>query len=195
MSVVEVERKRELADGTALTTRLVAAHYREIGTSVEVDTYYSRPDRDFLNTVECLRVRQRDGFSEITYKPASTADTHSAEGIITKPETNVVLSGADQAMAANALLGVLGMVLLCRVEKTRTNFRHPANSDITVVVDVVDGVGSFAETEVLAVDPVGAAVLLDEVERQLELSDCPMVNLPYRDLVLQHQHPDATLRS
>lgn len=46
--------------------------------------------------------RQRDGFAEITYKPASTADTHSACDIIAKRETNVILAGADQAAAANA---------------------------------------------------------------------------------------------
>lgn len=66
MSQIEVERKRELADPAALKARLIAAAYHEAGTSIEVDTYYSRPDRDFMETVECLRVRQRDGFAEVT---------------------------------------------------------------------------------------------------------------------------------
>lgn len=187
MTVIEVERKRELADATVLTERLAETGYREAGTSIEVDTYYSRPDRDFLETVECLRVRRRGGFSEITYKPASTADTHSAADIIAKAETNVILSGADQATAANTLLDALGMVQLCRVEKTRTVFRHPDNETITVVVDFITGVGAFAETEVIADDPDAAARLLDRVERQLDLGDFPVVSLPYRDLVLQHQ--------
>jgi adenylate cyclase, class 2 len=186
MSVIEVERKRELADAWALTARLVEADYRDTGTTIEVDTYYSRPDIDFLATVECLRVRQGGGCSEITYKPASTADTHSAAGIIAKPETNVILSGPDQATAANTLLAVLGMVRLCRVEKTRTTFRHPDRSDVTVVIDHITGVGAFAETEVMADDPAAAASLLDEVERQLGLADCRVVRLPYRDLVLRH---------
>lgn len=191
MSVIEVERKRELADATALKARLVEADYQESGTSVEVDTYYSRPDRDFLATVECLRVRQRDGFAEITYKPASTADTHSATDIIAKPETNVILSGADQASAANTLLDALGMVQLCRVEKTRTTFRHPDNIDTTVVIDAIAGIGAFAETEVMAADAADAAAFLDRVERQLGLADCPIASLPYRDMVLQHEHRRA----
>jgi adenylate cyclase, class 2 len=188
-SVIEVERKRELADATMLKARLVEAGYRETGTSVEIDTYYSRPDIDFLATVECLRVRQRDGFAEITYKPASTAHTHSAADIIAKPETNVVLSGPDQASTANTLLDVLGMVRLCQVEKTRTTFAHPEHGEVTVVIDLITGVGAFVETEVMAEDPHAAAALLDRVERQLGLADCPVVRLPYRDLVLQPTRP------
>lgn len=184
MSVIEVERKRELADPAALKSRLAEAGYREAGTSVEVDTYYSRPDIDFLATVECLRVRQRNGFAEITYKPASTTDTHSAANIIAKRETNVVLFDQDQAGAANTLLDVLGMVRLCQVEKTRATFRHPDHDQVTVVIDLVTGVGAFVETEVMAADPDAAATLLDVVERQLGLADCAVVRLPYRDLVL-----------
>jgi adenylate cyclase class 2 len=183
--VIEVERKRELDDATLLKARLVDAGYREAGTSVEVDTYYSRPDVDFLVTVECLRVRQRDGFTEIIYKPASTSDTHSAGDIIAKPETNVVL-GQAQDGTANTLLGVLGMVRLCQVEKTRTTFAHPEHGEVTVV-------GAFAETEVMADDPHAAATLLDQVEHQLGLADYPVVRLPYRDLVLQHEHPTTTV--
>lgn len=62
------------------------------GSSVEVDTYDSQPDIDFMATVECLRVRRRDGFAEVTDKPPSTAATHSAVDVIAKPETNVVLA-------------------------------------------------------------------------------------------------------
>lgn len=191
-SVIEVERKRELVDATALKARLVENGFREAGTSVEVDTYYSRPDIDFLATIECLRVRQRDGFAEITYKPASTADTHSAADIIAKTETNVILSGPDQATAANTLLDVLGMVWLCRVEKTRTAFAHPDRGEVTVVIDLITGVGAFAETEVMADDPDAAATLLDVVERQLGLAEHPVVSQPYRDLVLQHEQANPT---
>lgn len=187
MNTIEVERKRALTDATVLTARLLKGGYRDAGASIEVDTYYSRPDRDFLSTVECLRVRQRAGFAEITYKPASTASTHSASDIIAKPETNITLSGPDQATAAETLLDVLGMVRLCRVEKTRSTFRHPNRSEITVVIDLIAGVGVFAETEVMADNPVAAATLLDQTERQLGLTKHPVVSLPYRDLVLRHE--------
>lgn len=44
------------------------------------------------------------------------------------------------------------MVRLCQVEKARTTFRHPDRDDVTVVIDLIAGVGAFAETEVMAVD-------------------------------------------
>jgi adenylate cyclase class 2 len=195
MNMIEVERKRELADADAFRLLLADGGYREAGNSVETDTYYSRPDVDFLATVECLRVRQRDEFAEITYKPPSGADTHSATGIIAKPETNVVLAGPEQAATANALLGVLGMVELCRVEKTRTSFTHPEHTGVSVVIDLIAGVGAFVEVEVMATDSHAAAGLLDQVERQLDLTSCPVVSLPYRDLVLQHASPAAVTAS
>lgn len=183
-TVIEVERKRELVDVTGLEERLAVNGYRAAGTSFEVDTYYSRPDIDFLATVECLRVRQRDGSAEITYKPASTPVTHSFDDIIAKPETNVLLAGGDQADNANALLILIGMVPLCRVAKTRTAFAHPGRGHVTVLIDLITGVGAFVETEVMAADRHAAAALLDQVERQLGLTDWPTVNRPYRDLVL-----------
>ncbi|GIF08856.1 class IV adenylate cyclase [Actinoplanes siamensis] len=191
MNLIEVERKRALDDVTQLKARLAAADYRPAGSSVEVDTYYSRPDVDFLATVECLRVRRRDGFAEVTYKPASTSATHSATDVIAKPETNVLLAGPEQAGAASMLLDVLGMVRLCRVEKARETFRHPERDEVTVVVDHVVGVGAFAETEVMATDAAAAASLLGQVEQQLGLDSCPVVRLPYRDLVLHHDTAQA----
>jgi adenylate cyclase, class 2 len=190
MAVIEVERKREIP-GTceAVRARLSELGYREDGTRLEVDTYYSRPDVDFIETVECLRVRQRDGFAEITYKPASGAGTHSATDVISKQETNVVLRGGDQAEDANRLLTAIGMILLARVEKSRTRYRHPDRDHVTISVDMLTGVGTFVETEVNAVDADGATELLERIEQQLGIGACPIVGLPYRDLVLQHGIP------
>lgn len=192
MTMIEVERKRELnGEAEAVSARLVQFGYRRCGTNVEVDTYYSRPDRDFMATVECLRVRERDGFAEVTYKPPSTTSTHSVAHIIAKPETNVILSDAEQATAAQVLLDALGMVRLCRVEKTRTTFQHPVQPAITVALDRITGVGASVETEVISLDQDEATLLLDEVEQGLGLADYPVVKMPYRDLVLRHEHQQA----
>lgn len=189
--MIEVERKRKLADVAGLKRRLTAAGYRGTDTTVELDTYYSRPDVDFLATVECLRVRRRDDFAEITYKPASSTDTHSTADVIAKSETNVVLAGASQAVMADTLLEVLGMVRLCRVEKARTTFRHVNLDGVTVVIDLVTGVGAFVEVEVLAAEPGAATALLEQVERRLGLTGSPAESRPYRDLVLEHERPST----
>lgn len=181
----EVERKRALANGAdALTTRLVELGYRHEGSFVEVDTYFGPRHRDFLSTRECLRVRRSGQVSEITYKPASNAATHSAADIITKPEVDVVLADADEAFAANELMRCVGMVRLAQVQKYRTLYQRPDASGVTIVVDVVDGLGTFVEVEIVTCDTNGAASLLEEVERSLRLVSYPVVDAPYRDLVL-----------
>ncbi len=188
----EVERKRELPDAAVFRQRLDALGYRESSSHTEVDTCYSRPDIDFMATVECLRVRRREGFAEVTYKPPSDAAAHSPDDVITKQEINVELADADQAGAADALLRAVGMVELVRVEKARTTYRHPDAEDPVVSIDVVTGVGAFIETEVTAVDSDAAAERLRGAERALDASDYPPVRLPYRDLVLAAREAAST---
>ncbi|MFX0578244.1 class IV adenylate cyclase [Nocardia nepalensis] len=188
MHLIEVERKRELPDPRFLRQRLTQLGYREAGHLTEVDTYYSRPDVDYMKTVECLRIRNRDGFAEITYKPPSNATTHSDADVIAKRETNVTLSGPDQAAAANQLLAAIGMVELVRVEKTRTIYQHPEHDDIIVAIDAVTHAGTFVETEVTAADTDAATIHLEEVETELGIADHPVVSLPYRDLVMAAAH-------
>lgn len=187
MDLIEVERKRELADSEALRRRLAELGYREISSLTEVDTYYSRPDVDYMETVECLRVRQRGDSAEITYKPPSSTATHSDRGVIAKQETNVQLAGTGEAGAASALLKAIGMVELIRVEKARTTYRQPYCDSTAVSIDVVAGVGAFVETEILASDSAGAAAHLEEIEQAIGISANPIVRLPYRDLVMRAQ--------
>ncbi|MFH9574238.1 class IV adenylate cyclase [Streptomyces sp. NPDC017454] len=192
--VIEVERKRQLSDGGArLTGLLVVEGWVAADPVVEVDTYYSRPDVDFMETVECLRVRRRGVFAEVTYKPPSTAATHGAGGVVSKRETNVLLAGAGQAEAADSLLGALGMRLLVQVEKHRTAYRHPRWADVTVAVDRLAGVGAFVETEVLSDDALMAAATVANVEHDLDLDDCPIIVLPYRDLAMRAQPAPVTV--
>lgn len=182
--MIEVERKRRLSDGgERLAVLLAELGWRADDPVVEVDAYYSRPDVDFMQTVECLRVRRRGDFAEVTYKPASTS-ANSTAGVISKRETNVVLAGAGQAVLADRLLEAVGMRLLVRVEKRRTAYRHADHAGVTVAVDEVAGVGVFVETEVLSVDAIAAAELVELVEKELEVVDCPPVDLPYRDLAM-----------
>ncbi|WP_280273414.1 class IV adenylate cyclase [Nocardia wallacei] len=184
MNLIEVERKRELPDSDALRQRLTELGYREAGHLHETDVYYSRPDVNFMETVECLRVRRRDGFAEITYKPPSGADTHRTGDVIAKVETNVHLSESEQAGAAMALLTAIGMVELAKVEKARTQYRHPERDNVLIAIDVVTGAGVFVETEITAVDRDAAVADLERIERELGIVDCLVVRLPYRDLVI-----------
>lgn len=182
---IEVERKRHLPNGPgAVLARLGQLRYRADEPVTETDTYFSRPDVDYLATVECLRVRRRGGFAEITYKPPSNVATHTIDDIITKQETNVRLASGTEADAAIRLLAAAGMAELVRVRKTRTNWRHPEFDDTLVAVDQIDGLGWFAETEVTSPDTAAAAVVLRKTEEALGLDGYPVVSQPYRDLLL-----------
>lgn len=77
--LLEIERKQQLADDKILLLRLQKFNFNLHSEMREIDTYYSRPDVDFMKTVECLRIREREGFCEITYKPATTAETHTSK--------------------------------------------------------------------------------------------------------------------
>ena len=186
MTLTEVERKRALDPETqaALLERLHELGFRERARHVETDDYYSRPDVDFMETVECLRVRSCDGFSEITYKPGSTA-ANTAEGVISKVETNARLADANQAARANQLLTMLGMIHLAQVNKHRVEYASAEHGDVTIAIDTITNVGVFIEVEVLTADPNGAAATLDRIERDLGTAELPVISLPYRDLVVQ----------
>ncbi len=181
--LIEVERKRQLGDAEPVAEQLRELGYHADAAAVEVDTYYSRPDIDYMETVECLRVRESSGRAEITYKPPSTTSTHSGSGVISKPETNIAIAD-DQASAAQQLLDAIGMIELARVEKSRVTYRRP-DSNHVVSIDTVTGAGVFIEVEVMSADIEAATVTLEQVEAELGLSACPTVELPYRDLVMQ----------
>ena len=66
----EIERKRKFVGNLeVLIARLGSQGFSLTDETTEIDSYYSRPDVAFMQTVECLRVPQRDDFAEITYKP------------------------------------------------------------------------------------------------------------------------------
>ncbi|QWQ31819.1 CYTH domain-containing protein [Candidatus Minimicrobia vallesae] len=76
----------------------------------------NRQDVDFMQTVECLRIRQRDNFAEITYKPPTNQHTHTENKIIIKPETNLPINPKNTT-TAKQLPANLGMMKLVEVNK------------------------------------------------------------------------------
>jgi adenylate cyclase, class 2 len=192
MSAYEVERKRVVphAQLAPLQAALRRAGFTLESEMTETDTYYSRPDIDFMQTRECLRVRQKDGFAELTYKPASTSKTTTKSGIIAKQELNIVLAGEQYAGQAAKFLEAIGMVPLAIVKKHRQLFVADAHKNVVVAIDALAGVGNFIEVEVMAKDTVQATSLLEEIETLLGVGAYTVSHQPYRDLVIQHTSAD-----
>lgn len=116
-----------------------------------------------MQTVECLRVRQRDDFAEITYKPPINQHTRTENGIIIKPETNLPISPENIAVAKQ-LLANLGMVKLVEVNKFRRIFKCDGETGLTIAIDEISGAGIFIETEIISEDKESALRRIEDAE-------------------------------
>ena len=182
--LLEIERKRQLTgDSKELIKRLQDLGFELQSSRHEIDTYYSRPDVDFMQTVECLRIRQRNGFAEVTYKPATTTATHTKNDVIIKPETNLPIQPGDAAIAKQ-LLANLGMVQLVEVKKYRRSLQSPNFPKVTVAIDEIKNAGTFAEVEVLSDDKTSALAIISDIETKLGLESAEVVTRPYRDICM-----------
>ena len=182
--LLEIERKRQLTgDAKELIKQLQDLGFKPKSSRHEIDTYYSRSDVDFIQTVECLRIRQRDGFAEVTYKPATTAATHTKNDVIIKPETNLPIQPEDAA-TAKQLLTNLGMVRLVEVNKYRRSFQSSDFPQATVAIDEIKYAGTFVEVEVLSDDETSALAMISDIETKLGLDSAEVVTRPYRDICM-----------
>lgn len=177
--LLEIERKRQLTSNIEeLIGRLQDIGFKLQSNLHEIDTYYSRPDVDFMQTVECLRIRQCEGFAEVTYKPATTTATHTKNNVIIKPETNLPIQPGDAAIAKQ-LLANLGMVRLVEVNKYRRSFQSSDFPQATVAIDEIKDAGTFVEVKALSNDEIGALAIISEIETKLGLDSAEVVTWPY----------------
>lgn len=182
--LLEIEHKRRLTSNIEDFIKKLEKFGFELQINLhEIDTYYSRPDVDFMQTVECLRIRQRDGFAEVTYKPATTTATHTANDVIIKPETNLPIQPGDAAIAKQ-LLANLGMVQLVEVNKYRRSFQSSDFPQATVAIDEIKDAGTFVEVEVLSDDETSALAIINDIETKLGLESAEVVTRPYRDICM-----------
>ena len=183
--LLEIERKRQLTgDAEELIKQLQNLNFKLQSNLHEIDTYYSRPDVDFMQTVECLRIRQRDGFAEVTYKPATTTATHTKNDVIIKPETNLPIQPGDAAIAKQ-LLANLGMTQLVEVNKYRRSFQSSDFPQATVAIDEIKNTGTFVEVEVLSDDETSALAMISDIETKLGLETAEVITRPYRDICMR----------
>ena len=166
-----------------LIARLGSQGFSLTGETTEIDSYYSRPDIDFMQTVECLRVRQRDEFAEITYKPPTNQHTRTENGIIIKTETNLPIS-PENITVAKQLLANLGMVKLVEVNKFRWIFKCDNEPGLTITIDEISGAGVFIETEIISGDKESALQRIEDIEARIGVQEFEIITRPYRDICM-----------
>ena len=183
----EIERKRKfMGNLSEFIAQLTAQGFSLISETTEIDTYYSRPDVDFMQTVECLRVRRRDDFAEITYKPPTNQHTRTEDGIIVKPETNLPVN-PENAAVAKQLLANLGMVKLVEVSKFRRIFKCDDEPGLTIAIDEIGDAGVFIETEIISGDKESALRRIEDIEARIGVQEFEIITLPYRDICMYAQ--------
>jgi adenylate cyclase class 2 len=134
--VLEVEAKAYLEDSEKVMKELIDLGAREIYFTVQRDTYYHHPSRDFGVTDEALRIREEQGRAFITYKGPKLDD-------LTKSREELEVPLVDPRPLGMLLLR-LGFEPLAVVEKRRRGFLHNA---LEVTIDEVRGLGLFLEVE------------------------------------------------
>lgn len=167
--------KVRLAQGEAdrFRERLRQAGARPLGARVESDTFFLHPGRDFIATDEALRLRRvspDEGAAslELTYKGPR------AGGAVKVREEHNLPVGEDPT----PLLRALGFEAAAHVEKRREPFTLEGE-EVAVTIDHLDGVGTFAEVEVLAEDAGAATQRVEACLDRLGLADAPRVDRSY----------------
>lgn len=129
--MLEVELKAPLPEGFSEASLSGVSYVRE---EVQVDVYYTAPDRDFIETDEVLRLRNVGGETFITYK-GPKVDMHS------KTRHEIELPVSERM---DEVLEKLGYVPSSTVRKIRRVF-HGDGFD--VLIDDVEGLGPYIEVE------------------------------------------------
>jgi adenylate cyclase class 2 len=170
--VLEVEMKFPVAELASLEARLTQLGAAAGAERRDADHYFNAPDRDFARTDEALRVRTIGAANFVTYKgPKRDALTK------TRTEVEVPLGdGPASAAAFKQLLRHLGYRDVAEVRKRRRLYHlRRSGFDLEICLDEVDGLGPFAELEIVApedqLDAARAALLAAAAELGLSASE------------------------
>jgi adenylate cyclase, class 2 len=145
--MLEVEMKFPVEGFQALETRLAEWRAAADPPRHDADQYFNAPDRDFARTDEALRLRRVGLANYVTYKgPKRDAQTK------TRTEIEVPLASGDAAAEAFAQILVhLGYRPVMVVRKKRRTFHLQRDGfPVEICLDEVEGLGHFAEVEIVA---------------------------------------------
>jgi pantoate--beta-alanine ligase len=143
--MLEVEMKFALNDAAVLAAKL--AGWTPSPPRRDEDHYFNAPDRDFARTDEALRIRSVGAHNLITYKGPKTDS-------LTKTRFELELplpDGPEAAAEWRELLIRLGYRSSGVVRKARRVFTTRRDGfEVQATIDDVDGLGTYAELEIVA---------------------------------------------
>jgi adenylate cyclase class 2 len=137
--MLEVELKVKIPSLDPAREQLVRKNAQSCGKVHEHDVYYNAPHRDFSITDEAVRVRYTGDHAVVTYKGPKIKKF----GLKAREELNFAV---ESGKIFETMLDRLGFTKTLEVNKWRETFRLGTAS---VSLDTVDGLGTFAEIEVI----------------------------------------------
>ncbi|WEU40794.1 MAG: class IV adenylate cyclase [Candidatus Odinarchaeum yellowstonii] len=139
--MIEVEVKVKLKDLNTFKKSLLKLGAEKLKEQFEEDIYFKHPSVDFKETDEALRLRRVSGTVNLTYKgPRLTSESKTRE------ELNVEVYDFN---TCKLLFEKLRFQVLAEIFKKREVY---ALGDVKVYVDMVKGLGEFAEFEIMVED-------------------------------------------
>jgi len=180
--MLEVELKVRIPSLDPIREQLVRNHARPKGKVHEHDIYYNAPHRDFGQTDEAVRVRYTDDHAVVTYKGPKIKKF----GLKAREELNfAVESGAT----FETMLDRLGFTKTLEVNKWRETF---SLGNASVSLDTVDGLGTFAEIEVIAEDEsANPTAAIEKIAKEIGVVGEPILE-SYLEMLLakkgENQH-------
>ncbi len=167
--VLEVEVKVELMAPGILRERLRQAGATQQSLEEHDDVFYASGDRDVIATDEALRLRTTEGRMTLTYKGPRLGTDAKA-----RVEEEVEVSSNPSALLAH-----LGWIPSARLKKRREPW---SLEDVQVTIDTLDGLGTFAEVEVVSDDLEAASATVGHWLKVLGLEGAQRFSMSYLEM-------------
>lgn len=145
------------------------------------DEYFTDIDSEYIKNRTCLRIRKTNNTNmEITFKGKSI----NFSNFYAKSENNINIDINDYSNLVD-MLGSLGFYSYTTVTKSREVYNKiEDNIEYNVMIDKVEGIGSFIEFELLSDESIGIENLTNKLNQFIEnfkSLNLEKAMLPYRD--------------
>lgn len=145
------------------------------------DEYFTDIDSEYIKNRTCLRIRKTNNKNmEITFKGKSI----NFSNFYAKSENNINIDINDYSNLVD-MLGSLGFYSYTTVTKSREVYNKiEDNIEYNVMIDQVQGIGSFIEFELLSDESIGIKNLTNKLNQFIEnfkSLNLEKAMLPYRD--------------
>ena len=155
--MLEIEAKIKVSSIEPVKEILKEKKAEFLGISIQKDTYYNAPHRDFAETDEALRIRDNGAGFELTYKGAKLRGTDAKA----REEFNLDIGSAKEM---EKILLRLGFRKTSIVSKKREDYSYRKT---TIALDNVEDLGEFIEIEIISDDKDSALKQIDSVKTEL----------------------------